>query len=313
MGHCCDLLIIGGGPAGLSAAINAASEGLSVRLLDAGYTLGGQAKESYGIENYPGFPESITGIELMSRLVVQATKFGTKFHCPVSVQKLEFDSSSKKFVVSTDDYQVFMGKSVLIATGVQYRRLEAQGLDHSLGRGCNYGLPSGAIPRSKPCNVAVVGGANSAGQAVVRLASNAKSRIQIYVRKTLDAQMSTYLIDKIKSLKNVEICEGCEILEVYQHMGWLHSAKISTPQGEIIRPMDHMFVFIGALAKTFWLNGTVMLDKNKFVETASDYATSLPGVFAAGDVRDKSIKRIAAGVGEGSAAVPFIHRYLATV
>lgn len=324
-----DLLIIGGGPAGLCAAINGASEGLNIKLFDSGLTLGGQAKESSAIENYPGFPEGITGDLLMSSFVRQAEKFNTEMYCPVTAVSLVKDDKGV-ITVLTDDFQEYHAQSVLISSGLSYRRLTATGLGPLMGRGVYYGAPTGKLPLNKACNISVVGGANSAGQAVINLAQNKKSKIKLLIRKTIEHQMSQYLIDRIRKLSNVEICEGCEVVEasgktclseikynVHDQAGAMITEGISTE-------MDYMFIFIGAAPRTYWLNGLVDMDDKKFIKTWNDldhsdilmkraalpYETSIPGVFAAGDVRLGSTKRIASAVGEGAMALQMVHNYL---
>lgn len=306
-----DLIIIGGGPAGLSAAINAASEGLSVELLDNGHQIGGQAKESHGIENYPGFPEGITGHSLMTRLSTQAAKFDAKFVCPVLVQSIHKDKDG--IHVLTDDYAEHISKSVLIATGLQYRRHNAEGLADLLGRGVNYGMPVGAIPRNKTCTVVVVGGANSAGQAVMKLSENPNMKIIMVIRKTLAAQMSNYLIRRIRNCKQIQVLESSEVTRVYKSAKGDHLGGVEINGSPAITYCQWMFLFIGAVPKTVWLKSSgVELNKDNYVHTTLDYMTTMRGVFAAGDVRSGSVKRIAASSGEGSSVVPYIHKYLAT-
>lgn len=308
-----DLLVIGGGPAGLAAAINGASEGLAVRLLDSGDILGGQAKESNAIENYPGFPEGITGASLMGNLVRQATKFDTKFSCPVVALRLEKQSNGKGFVITSDDYQEYVTKSVAIAIGLQYRRLEATGISHVLGRGVYYGMPASRIPKNRPCRVAVVGGANSAGQAVLKLAQNQKMQIRLLIRKEIKTQMSEYLIPRIKSMPNIEICEGCEVTDVFSEKGNLSAYRVAYEDGHKDYNADYMFIFIGAVPKTMWLKGTLELDDRNFIKTDLKYETSIPGVFAVGDVRSGSVKRISASSGEGSSVMPYIHQFIGSL
>lgn len=315
----CDLLVIGGGPAGLSAAINGASEGLSVRMIDAGAMLGGQARESAAIENYPGFPEAITGNELMSRFVRQSTKFLTKHICPTTVAKLRLETTNGRslFTATTDDYQEFSARCVLLSIGLSYRRLAAEGMGPLMGRGVYYGMPPVPLSKTKATNVAIVGGANSAGQAVVRAASYPAARVKLLVRKKLTDQMSTYLIDQIKKLPNVEVCEGCEVVAVYGAKS-LEYIGIRYADGTVKNEAcDMLSIFIGATPKTLWLDGLVELDDKKYVVTAGTargvlpFETSLSGVFAAGDVRAGSTKRIASAIGEGAGALQMIHRALA--
>lgn len=318
-----DLLIIGGGPAGLSAAINAASEGLKVRMLDNGSPLGGQARESAAIENYPGFPDGATGSDLMSTFVRQARKFGTHMVCPVNAAKLEKDEKVNRFIITTDDYQEYRAKAVLLSLGLSYRRLMAEGLAPLMGRGVFYGRPAGTLQRN--CKVAVIGGANSAGQAVEKLASNPHVHVRMIIRKGIQDQMSMYLIERIKQMPNVTVMESCEVVAVYGDRR-LQSMDVKCADGVVKRfDVDQMNIFIGATPRTFWLRGSVQVDKSNFILTDEDltwndseyqpmrYETSIRGLFAAGDVRAGSIKRIASAIGEGAAAVPMIHRYLAAL
>lgn len=326
-----DLVIIGGGPCGLSAAINAASEGLSVRLIDAAATLGGQARESNAIENYPGFPSGTTGDTLMSNMVQQAMKFNVVFSCPVKAHKLYRDG--EHIVTLTDDYQEYVSTAVLLALGLQYRRLDAANLGSLLGRGVFYGMPPFAIPRGKKCVVAIIGGANSAGQAALRVAENKNAHVNIFVRKTLAMQMSTYLIERIKKAENITVYEHCEVRAVFgatwlRRIVYVHLADDEEQPSCHEMTVDHMFIFIGAVPRTVWLNGDVQLDEQRFIRTGSGvvhdptvnaerlsmhYETSMPGVFAAGDVRAFSTKRISAAVGEGSAVVQQIHQYFSQI
>lgn len=309
-----DLMVIGGGPAGLSASINGASEGLVVRLMDNGHTLGGQAKESSAIENYPGFPDGITGERLMSACVLQASKFATKFHCPVTIRKIAKDGNW--FISTDDDRTEYASKAALLSNGLSYRRLQAENLDRLMGKGCFYGVPSGRNYH-RDCRIAIVGGANSAGQAAVNLASSGKTKITLIIRKTIKAQMSKYLIERIEGHPNIEVCENSEVVAVegkafltnlhFTHNGESRSVK-----------MDFMFVFIGAVPKTSWLDGIVEMDVKYYVKTWRDvsreralpYETSIPGLFAAGDVRLSGTKRIATAIGEGAGALQMVHGYL---
>lgn len=315
-----DLLIIGGGPAGLSAAINGASEGLSVSLMDNGSMLGGQARESSAIENYPGFPDGITGDGLMSRLVRQAHRFQTHMICPSSAAAL--DSCPDGLIrVTTDDYTEHHARAVLLATGLQYRRLEARNIAQFVGRGVYYGVPSGKALHKAGSTVAVVGGANSAGQAVLNLAKDGRTKVKLMIRKQLTLQMSNYLVERIRTASNIEVCEDCEVTECFGDTCLRQVTVIQ--QGQLTRyDLAAMYIYIGAVPKTLWLRGSVELDDRRFVKTWKDvegevpgrdrlpYETSMPGVFAAGDVRSSSTKRIATAIGEGAAALQMIHSYL---
>lgn len=311
----CDLLIVGSGPAGMSAAINGASEGLKVCLLDAQQQLGGQARESSAIENYPGFPDGITGEEFMSRLAKQASKFATDIHAPVNAVELTNDSGS--LVVTADDYSQYSARAVLLTIGLSYRRLHAEGIGEFMGRGVFYGLPGGSVIPRKKCTAVVVGGANSAGQAVLRLAQNPNANITMVIRRKVTDQMSKYLIDRIRDMPNVEVREGVEVVKCE---GNKSLERIYLSDGEEICA-GQLFIFIGAVPKTHWLQKVLELDEKRFIRTWTDlpagvreerlpYETGTLGVFAAGDVRLGSVKRIASGVGEGAGALQMIHRRL---
>ena len=313
----CDLLVVGSGPAGMSAAINGASEGLRVCMIDGNEHLGGQARESNAIENYAGFPEGITGLDLMNRFVSQATKFDTKIHCPVRAVELRDEGDMR--VVTAEDYTEYRAKTVLLSLGLSYRRLEAENLGQYMGRGVYYGLPSGSLASNKKCRIVVIGGANSAGQAVLRMAQNKNAQITMLIRSAITNQMSKYLIDRIKELPNCEVREGVTMEHCIggahglTHIGVSDGSKICT---------DSVHIFIGAVPKTRWVEGTLDLDAKKFLRTwqdltvPADYAESLPyetsmkGVFAAGDVRVGSVKRIASAIGEGATALQMIHQRL---
>lgn len=309
-----DLLIIGGGPAGLSAAINGASEGLVVRLLDNGLSLGGQAKQSSAIENYPGFADGISGEKLMTACVLQANKFATKFHCPVTVRYIHKDGSF--FVVTDDDRTEYAAKSVILSNGLTYRRLQADNLDRLLGKGCFYGVPN-KQSYHRECKIAIVGGANSAGQAAVNLSQNARVKIKMIIRKTIRSQMSRYLIERIETRDNIEVIENAEItaVEGKTYLSAVHYVKNGEHQ---VAKMDYMYIFIGAVPKTSWLDGTVELDPKGYVKTWRDvsreralpHETSVAGLFAAGDVRVSQTKRIATAIGEGAYALQMVHGYL---
>lgn len=300
----CDLLIIGGGPAGLSTAINGASEGLKVCLLDSGSMLGGQARESNAIENYPGF-SFITGDDLMTRLVSQAHKFDTVIHAPLNAAKMEpYDN---RVCVTTEDYQQFTSRSVVLSLGLNYRRLAAKNVGRLMGKGVYYGLPS--FISCMGCNVIVVGGANSAGQAALHLAKSASS-VVLLTRSPLEKSMSTYLIDRIIATPNIDVVEGTvsEVLGA-DRLEWVH---INGTRYDA----TYLFIYIGAMPRTLWLDGIVKMCPRKYIYTGHHagndlpFSTSLSGVFAAGDVRYGSTKRIAAAIGEGSAALSMVHQYL---
>lgn len=319
MGQLYDLAIVGGGPSGLSAAINGASEGLAVLLIDAAQTLGGQARESAAIENYPGFPDGITGDHLMSALTRQAEKFGCGLWLPTRIARLGLDDGtfSPPAYTLTDEFgQVIAAKTVLLSLGLSYRRLDAANLGGFLGNGAYYGLPSGRNPTHK-CEVVVVGGANSSGQAVLHLARNSQATVRLLSRSPLAKAMSQYLIDRIHQTPNIEVLEDCIVKGCDgSRQGKLKEIEVEWHGEAQHIPADYLFMFIGAVPRTFWLSDSITLDKG-FIPTWTDcgaelpFETSLRGVFAAGDVRTGSTKRIAAAVGEGAGALQMIHRRLA--
>ncbi|MEV0413254.1 FAD-dependent oxidoreductase [Streptomyces sp. NPDC050448] len=322
-----ECVIVGAGPAGLAAGVYAASEGLSTLMLDS-RAPGGQAGTSSLIENYLGFPSGLSGGDLTRRATIQASRFGAEILHPVEVVSLTRDDPAK--ILTLADGTEISAETVLLATGVSYNRLEAPGADRFEGAGLYYGA---ATTESSACisqHVFIVGGANSAGQAAVHFAKYA-ARVTILVRAdSLDASMSRYLIDEIDRTPNIEVrvrttvvrLDGDEHLEKLT----LHDA---TTGGDTEVPARFMFTFIGARPHTDWLSGVVERDEYGFVLTGSDLIanggelpaewslerapypleTSVPGVFAAGDVRAHSVKRVASGVGEGAMAVSLIHRY----
>lgn len=329
-----DLVIIGGGPAGLSAAINGASELARVILCDSGRKnldapgtyhreLGGQAIGSAAIENYAGFPNGITGCELMGRFEVQAMRLGTDILCPHHVHELELIEGGLKRVKTREGAEI-VTKAVLLANGLSYKKLVAPGINELLGRGVLYGAPTYPPDRLGECTVCVVGGANSAGQAVMHLSKNPGLKVKILVRgqRTIEDQMSKYLVDRIRTCPNVEVLQGVSVTEAIGSERLEAVRVVDGERRENIIEANYLFIYIGAAPKTRWLNGAVMMNQRSFIATGTSlgtlygpklpYETSIPGVFAAGDIRLDSVKRVAAAVGEGSAAVSNVHQYLAT-
>ena len=287
-----DILIAGAGPAGLSCAINAASEGASVVLAEAGM-LGGQSVESFAIENYAGFPNGLTGRELASHMVQQASRFQAGLE---TASRLAAISRTRRgFLSTTTDGTKHLSRTVVLSVGVQYRRLGA--FDTWAGQGLSYGM-------AYPCGerVVVVGGANSAGQAAFGLASQGKT-VTLLSRSPLTARMSAYLCDKVRAV-GVTVREHCELVGLEGFP--LHSA--TTTDGDTF-PVDNVLLYLGAVPHTAWLSRAIVRDAHGFL-TAPQYQTSVPGLFAIGDVRSGSVKRIAAAVGEGSSVVPSIHSYI---
>jgi len=329
MNNDCDLLIVGGGPAGLNAAINAASEGLRVCLVDGNNTLGGQARESAAIENYGGFPDGITGAELMSRMAIQASrKFGTTIYAPLTAARIETDGDWR--IVTTDDYEQFRAKCVGIAVGMNYRRHEAVQDGLLMGRGIFYSTVPECLDRMTDVTVGIIGGANSAGQAVQRLVKNPRIKVKLLVRKLITDQMSTYLVDRLRTHaaledSNLEIMEHTQVklAKGNERLELVCIQRGNQPQEEL--KMDYMLIFIGGVPQTFWINGSLVLSDKKFIKTGISVKgrfptkitrrnplgleTSMPGVFAVGDVRDESTKRISAAAGEGSGLVSQVHTY----
>jgi thioredoxin reductase (NADPH) len=315
-----DVAVVGAGPAGLATAVYAASEGLSVLVLDC-RTFGGQAGASARIENYLGFPTGITGMALMARAYTQAQKFGAEMAMPDEAVSIEGEGplGSGPYVVTLLNNERVRARTVVIATGARYRRLEVPDLERFEGSCVHYW----ASPlEGKLCagqEVALVGGGNSAGQAVVYLASRA-AKVWLLVRgRDLASSMSRYLVDRIEGLPNVEIITQAEITGLEGQPGQLEAVRWRLASGEEVRrPIHHLFLFIGASPNTQWLDPARMaLDPKGFVLTGADVApgrrlleTSLDGVFAIGDVRSGSVKRVAGAVGEGAQVVAALHSFL---
>ena len=318
-----DVAVVGAGPAGLAAAVYAGSEGLSVLVLDC-RAFGGQAGASARIENYLGFPTGITGMALMARAYNQAQKFGVEMAIPdeVSAIDAEDDVVSQRIVLRLANNEHVRARSLVIASGARYRRLSIPNLEAFEGASVQYwGSPLEAKLCAKQ-EVALVGAGNSAGQAVVYLANQA-TKIWLLVRgDDLAAGMSRYLVDRIRGLPNVEVLTRTSVTGLEGHDGLLEAIRWRRGASgeEVRRPIQHLFLFIGAEPNTDWLSGSgVALDAKGFVLTGADTTnklrpleTSREGVFAIGDVRSGSVKRVAAAVGEGAQVVATLHAYLAT-
>ncbi|HET9406502.1 MAG TPA: FAD-dependent oxidoreductase [Candidatus Sulfotelmatobacter sp.] len=325
-----DLAIVGGGPAGLAAAVYGASEGLHTVMVER-EAPGGQAGMSSRIENYLGFPTGLSGGDLARRAVVQARRFGVEILSPQEAREVRTEGPYR--IIKLADGNEISCHALMIATGVQWRRLEAPGIDRLQGAGVYYG---GGATEALSCKgeiIYIVGGANSAGQAAMNFAKYAE-RVVILVRgESLSATMSQYLIDQIQQTPNIQIWGRASVAEVH---GETHLEEISvlcSDTNKIERvPASAMFIFIGALPRTEWLASLVERDDRGFVLTGPDLIhggqrpkgwtldrdpylleTNVPGIFAVGDVRHGSVKRVASGVGEGSVAVQFIHQYLSKV
>jgi thioredoxin reductase (NADPH) len=322
-----DLVVIGGGPAGLGAAVYGASEGLKTVMVEK-YATGGQAGQSSRIENYLGFPDGVSGGQLTDRARRQAVKFGAELLTTREVTGLEVNGPAR--TVRFSDGSAIDAKSVILAMGVSYRQLSAPGCTEMTGAGVYYGA---ALTEAEGCqdqDVYVVGGANSAGQAAVYLARFAKSVTMLVRSQSLESSMSYYLIQQIASIPNISVRTCTEVAEVEGdgHLQRLTLRDLAAGTTEIV-DAGQLFIFIGAAPRTGWLDGVVARDGHGFVLAGPDLApdeagwsldrqpyhleTSVPGVFAAGDVRSESAKRVASAVGEGAMAVMFVHRYLETL
>ena len=313
-----DVAIVGAGPAGLAAGVYAASEGLSVLMLD-GRAFGGQASASARIENYLGFPTGITGMALMARAYTQAQKFGVEMAIPDEARTLQGTEDDGRFILALATGERVSARSVIIASGARYRRIAAANLASFEATSVHYW----ASPlEGKLCagqEVVLVGGGNSAGQAVVYLASQV-AKVWLLVRGSrLESSMSRYLVDRIAGLANVELATEAQISGLEGSDGMLQAVRWRRGGEEIRRDVRHLFLFIGAEPNTDWLAGSgVALDDKGFVLTGADAVsdrrlleTSRGGVFAIGDVRAGSVKRVAAAVGEGAQVVAALHAFLA--
>ena len=313
-----DVIVVGAGPAGLATAVYAASEGLSVLILDS-QSFGGQAGASSRIENYLGFPTGISDQALTARAFIQAEKFGAQFAVPVSVVQLDCSRPPMHRVELDNGISVY-GRTVVIASGARYRRPEIENLDRFEGTSVSYWATPIEANLCEGRDIVLVGAGNSAGQAAVFLARYAR-RVHLVVRSSgLDASMSRYLIDRIAATPNIELRVHTAVMGLSGTAdGTLESVKMTCRKSGDTWKVDaqHMFLFIGADPNTQWLDRRIALDNKGFVTTgvASQLPleTSSPGVFAIGDVRSGSVKRLAAGVGEGAAAVAQIHSYLTTL
>jgi thioredoxin reductase (NADPH) len=320
--HTYDLAVVGAGPAGLAAAVYAASEGLSALVLES-RAFGGQAGASARIENYLGFPTGISGMALMGRAYSQAQKFGVEMAIPDEVRGLEAtgERADGRFVLTLANAERVSARSVVIASGARYRRPDVANLEATEGSSVHYWASplEGKLVTGQ--EVALIGGGNSAGQAAVYLATQA-TKVWLLIRgPDLQASMSRYLIDRIAGLPNVQLVTRVHITGLESGDGTLEAIRWRRGDSgaEERLPIRHLFLFIGAEPNTEWLAGSgVMLDAKGFVLTGGDTGrhaleTSRRGVFAIGDVRSSSVKRVAAAVGEGAQVVTALHAYLATL
>lgn len=326
--HVSDLIIVGAGPSGLAAAVYAGSEGLDVLMIET-EAPGGQAGSSSKIENYLGFPTGVSGQELATRAIVQAQKFGAKMM--VAHDVVDLDCEKRPYKVVLDNGTKLATRALVIATGAQYNKPRIPSLEKFEGQGIYYGATFMEAQLCENEEVVVVGGGNSAGQAAVYLSQTAASKVHILVRSgQLSDTMSRYLIQRIEQNPNIEIHYRTEIVSLdgdshLEHVTWRNNQT-----GEIASVhIRHVFIMAGASPRTEWLKGCVALDTKGFIFTGRDLdgstdqpawplarsaqmlETSLPGVFAVGDVRSGNVKRVASAVGEGAIAIHLVHRVLA--
>jgi thioredoxin reductase (NADPH) len=318
-----DLVIVGGGPAGLAAAVYGASEGLRTVMVER-EAPGGQAGQSSRIENYLGFPAGLSGSELASRATTQARRLGAELLSVQDAVALDVEGTGRQVRLSGGGS--LSASCVLVASGVSYRQLDAPGFERFTGTGIYYGAALSEAQACKDQTVVVIGGANSAGQAAVYFSKYAGRVIMLVRADSLAKSMSHYLIEQLAALPNVEVRTGWRAVGADGDDGRVRALRMAGPDGaEATEEVDAVFVFIGALPRTDWLEGVVARDARGFILAGADakaagwplgrdpypLETTVPGVFVAGDVRARSIKRVASAVGEGSMAVSLIHEYLA--
>jgi thioredoxin reductase (NADPH) len=325
-----DVVIIGAGPAGLAASVYGASEGLKTLLIER-HAPGGQAGTSSRIENYLGFPSGLSGSELTRRAVTQATRFGTEFLSQHDVKQISQKDGYKKILL--DDNNEVNTRAVIIATGVEYRKLETKGIEDFTGAGIYYGAAMTEAASCKDKQAYIIGGGNSAGQAAMYLSKFAKN-VYILIRKEdLSSTMSAYLIDQIAGMPNIKVLGNTEVKEARgnDHLECLVLENIKTGETQTC-PADVLYIFIGSKPGTEWIGTTVLKNSKGFIETGRELKgyedfkklwklnrdpylleTSAHGIFAAGDVRAGAMNRVASAVGEGSMSISFVHKYLAEV
>ena len=323
-----DVIIVGAGPAGLAAGVYGGSEGLKTLLVER-RAPGGQAGTSSRIENYLGFPKGLSGAELSHRAITQVQRFGVEFLNPQSVKSIENNENYKD--IHLQDGSILHTKSVVITTGVDYRKLPAKNVDKFTGAGVYYGA---AMTEAKACqeqHIFIVGGGNSAGQGAVYLSNYAK-KVTILIRKPdLTSSMSAYLIDQIEAIENIEVKGYHQVVEAQgeEHLEQLVIENLQEGTKETMNA-GALFIFIGARPATDWINNTIIRDQKGFIVTGQDLKkypdykkfwkldrepylleTCEPGIFAAGDVRSGAMNRVASAVGEGAMAIKFVHEHLA--
>jgi thioredoxin reductase (NADPH) len=322
-----DLAIVGGGPAGLAAGVYGASEGLRTVIVER-EAPGGQAGLSARIENYLGFPSGLSGADLAYRAVAQARRFGVEILAPQEAAGVCIENGTRGLRLVDGSELAF--RALVLSMGVQWRKLDVPGMDRLTGAGIYYGAGSTEANACAEEDVYIVGGANSAGQAAMNFSKLARRVIMLVRGNSLAASMSKYLIDEIGQTPNIEVQYGTRVVAV-DGKDRLDSVSIECIATKTVDTVaaSSLFVFIGALPRTDWLDGLVERDANGFILTGPDLMkdgkrprgwpldrdpglleTSIPGIFAVGDVRHGSVKRVASGVGEGSIAIQFVHQYL---
>ena len=326
-----DVVIIGAGPSGLAAAVYGGSEGLKTLLIEK-HAPGGQAGTSSRIENYLGFPNGLSGQELTHRAITQAKRFGIEFLSPQEVTSITEKNGYKSLTLGNGD--CISSKSVVITTGVNYRKLEAEGIDKFTGAGIYYGSSMTEAQACSNKEVFIVGGGNSAGQSAVYLSKFAKN-VYIVIRKPdLTSSMSSYLIDQIHAIDNITVLGNTVISEAIGENERLTHLNISNNETSTTKkvPADALFIFIGARPYTDWIEMDIIKNEKGFIETGRDLSryknfrnvwkkerepflleTCSPGIFASGDVRAGAMNRVASAVGEGAMAIKFVHEYLAEI
>ena len=324
LGHVLDVAVVGGGPAGLAAAVYAASEGLSTVILEA-EAVGGQAGTSSMIRNYLGFPRGISGMRLAQRARNQALRFGARFYTGQVVDELRLGRNGEPHVLCTDSGEVH-ARSVVIASGVAYRKLRVDPIEELVGSGVHYGAAMAAARDTEGQDVFVVGGGNSAGQAAMHLARFARSVTILVRRPSIEETMSAYLVGEITYNSRISIRTGCAVVDGGGdgHLEWLSLEDVGTGAREQVAAQG-LFLLLGAEPHCDWLPPGIARDERGFVLTGRDVprehwvdglppaelTTTVPGVFCAGDVRAGSMKRVASASGEGASVVPLVHAWLA--
>lgn len=321
-----DLIIIGGGPSGLAAAVYGSSEGLKTVLIEK-QAPGGQAGTSSRIENYLGFPAGLTGGDLAKRAVAQAYKFGTEIIAPQEVTDVRVNKQYK--CVSLTNNTTLSCNTLIVATGVSYSKLQVPGVERLTGAGVYYGATITEAISCRDDDICIVGGANSAGQAAMYLANYARSVTILLRGASLEQKMSQYLVDRIKATKNIKVKILTKVVEVSGETR-LETLTVANVNGELETiATSALFIFIGAKPNTGWLQQIIKCDRDGYILTGKDiqqersadwklkrdpflFETCVPGIFAIGDVRCNSIKRVASAVGEGSVAVQLVHQYLSS-